>query len=132
MTRPDPLDYPPDTPDWLREACDAIHEELWTFQWAYPNWEENRGEVSIDTEQPDWLWLRLDVWVPDNDTPEDSEIKQLVFTQEVRPLFLVTSAREQIRSLIHNHLTHEADEQMFFGPDREMTFDPHARERAHA
>lgn len=127
------LDFPNDTPEWLRKASDAIAEELEWFTWEYPGGGDTRGEVCIDTsagdgdyEQP--RWLRLDVWVADNDNPDDDRVKPLRVMIDVVPLD-EEDARSQIRSLIHAFLTHEADEQMFFGPEHEMTFDPHAHER---
>jgi hypothetical protein len=130
----DQLDYPSGTPAWLIEACDAINEELRWFTWEYPGGGDNRGEVSIDTTAGDGdeqmpKWLRLDVWVADNEDPDDERVKPLRVLVDVFSL-RQENAREQIRGLIHGFLTHESDEQMFFGPNHEMTFDPHAHERA--
>lgn len=123
------MKYPPHTPPFVIEACDAIEKELDWFQWCYPDGSDNRGEVSIDTETyPAPKWLRLDVWVRDNEDPDDDTIKPLMVHIDVTPIWR-QAADEQIRSVIHAFLTHEADEQMFFGQNREMRFDPHANEK---
>lgn len=96
---------------------DEIDAELQTFQWAYPNRGENRGEVWVDRERNE---LVLEVWVLDNDNPDSDEVRPLI----VRiPISEDEEPRSQIRKLIHGYLCHEADEQMWFGDDR--PFHPH-------
>jgi hypothetical protein len=97
---------------------DMIDKELETFQWSYGlDRSNNRGEVSVDREQN---LLRLEVWVADNDDPDDDTVKPLIVTIPINPLY---DPREQIRDLIHLYLCHEADEQIWFGNDR--PFYPH-------
>jgi hypothetical protein len=93
-------------------VMDAIERELDIFQWSYGlNRADNRGEMSVDR---DAKLLRLEVWVADNDTPDDPEIKPLIVTIPVTH----GEARGQIRNLIHFYLCHEADEQIWFGNER--------------
>jgi hypothetical protein len=102
--------------DWI---MDLIDKELETFQWSYGlNRADNRGEVSVDREGER---LRLEVWVADNETPDNDEAKPLIVTLPISPYI---DPREQIQNLIHGYLCHEADEQMWFGDDR--PFYPHA------
>jgi hypothetical protein len=92
---------------------DSIDEELQTFQWSYGlDRANNRGEMTVDREEQ---LLRLEVWVADNDTPDDPEIKPLIVTV---PVSITLPPREQIRNLIHLYLCHEADEQIWFGNER--------------
>lgn len=95
-----------------------------TFEWTYGGG-ENRGEVHYD---PEVGTLVLEVWVHDNDDPDDERVKPLLVSQAICPDYEVRSlddARDAIRALIHGFLTHEADEQMLF--DGVRTYDPHAR-----
>lgn len=85
--------------DRLDEACD-------TFQWGPA--EALKGEVHLDREAN---MLRLDVYVLDTDEEDPEETKGLTFSREVDPYI---EPREQIRALIHWHLVHEADEQMWW------------------
>lgn len=100
----------------IAEAMAAIEDELEMFQWAYPDRGENRGELEVDRDE---RRLVLVVWVRDNETPDDEAVKPLHVSQAITD----QPARDQIRSLIHNYLTHEADEQMWFGDVR--VFYPH-------
>ena len=102
--------------DTIKEAMMAIDEELETFQWAYPDRSENRGEVEVDFENQR---LILRIWVRDNEDLEDETVQELVGSQDITYI----DAQEQIRSIIHNFLCHEADEQMWFGEVR--VFYPH-------
>lgn len=104
--------------DDYEQVMDAIEAELYTFQWAYPDRGNNRGEIHVDREK---RRLRLQVWVADNDDPDDDTPKPLDVSLDIA---LGESARQQIRGLIHAYLTHEADEQMWFGNER--PFYPHA------
>jgi hypothetical protein len=97
-------------------AMDAIESELETFQWAYPDRSENRGEIEVDRDDKQ---LNLIVWCRDNEDPDNEEVKPLRVTKPVTS----QDARIQIRSIIHDYLCHEADEQMWFGEDR--PFYPH-------
>jgi hypothetical protein len=97
---------------------DAIDRELETFQWSYGlDRSDNRGEVYVDRDAKQ---LILEVWVADNDTPDDDTVKPLIVTV---PIEAYIEPREQIRHLIHMYLCHEADEQIWFGEDR--PFYPH-------
>ncbi len=102
--------------DTITEAIDAIDLVLNTFQWAYPDRGNNRGEFHVDR---DAQRLVLIVWVQDNETPDDEEAKPLNVSQPVTH----EDAEDQIRSIIHNYLCHEADEQMWF--DGVRVFYPH-------
>jgi hypothetical protein len=104
--------------DSITEAMDAIDEELNWFQWAYPDRGENHGELAVDR---DTERLVLIVWVADNETPEDEEVKPLHVSQAITD----EDAQVQIRSIIHNYLCHEADEQMWFGKEGKRVFYPH-------
>jgi hypothetical protein len=98
---------------YIDRLMDDIEHELDKFQWSYGlNRADNRGEVSVDRGAH---LLRLEVWVADNDTPDDPEVKPLIVTIPIAPYI---SPREQIRNLIHMYLCHEADEQIWFGNDR--------------
>lgn len=100
----------------VAEAMDALESVLDTFQWAYPDRSENRGEVELNRETSE---LILCVWVRDNEDPDDESVKELHATIPVT----TQDAPEQIRALIHDFLCHEADEQMWFGESR--PFYPH-------
>jgi hypothetical protein len=98
---------------------DMIDKELETFQWSFGlDRSNNRGEVSVDRDEH---LLRLEVWVADNDTPDDPTAKPLIVTL---PISTYDDPQEQIRNLIHSYLCHEADEQIWFKDDR--PFYPHA------
>jgi hypothetical protein len=102
--------------DWM---MDLLDKELDTFQWSYGlDRSNNRGEISVDRDEH---LLRLEVWVADNDTPDDQTVKPLIVTL---PISVYDDPREQIRNLIHSYLCHEADEQIWFDNDR--PFYPHA------
>lgn len=98
----------------------TIHEDLEevldTFQWAYPDRTENRGEIAVEGDE-----LVMVVWCRDNDDEEDDYLKPLEVRVTIRE---GESAEDQIRSMIHQYLCHEADEQMWFGDAR--PFHPHA------
>jgi hypothetical protein len=97
----------------IEEMMDALERELDTFQWSYGlNRADNRGEVSVDR---DTQRLRLEVWVADNDTPDDDTAKPLDVSIDISAYH---DPREQIRNLIHLYLCHEADEQIWFGNER--------------
>lgn len=108
----------------MERTFEQIDAALWNFQWAYPDRGQNRGEVSLDREKAK---LCLRVWVMDNDDPEAEEAQPLDVSQDV---FAGENAKEQIRSLIHGYLCHEADEQMWF--DGERPFYPHDQHLAAA
>lgn len=93
-----------------------IEEELKTFQWAYPDRGDNRGEVQVNHEEQK---LVLIVWCRDNDDPDSDEIKPLIVTMPITD----DDPQDQIRAIIHGYLCHEADEQMWFGEER--PFYPH-------
>ena len=100
------------------QIMDAIEAELYTFQWAHPDrGEANRGEVHVDRED---RRLHLVVWCQDNEGDGDGDLMPLDVTCDV---VLDEDPRQQIRSLVHGYLTHEADEQMWF--DGERPFYPH-------
>jgi hypothetical protein len=103
--------------DIITLSMDLITIELNTFQWAYPDRGENRGELYVDYDERK---LVLVVWCRDNDDPDDEAIKPLNVTKDVTD----EEPRHQIRSIIHDYLCHEADEQMWFDNDR--PFYPHA------
>ena len=96
---------------------DEFEAALETFQWAYPNREQNRGEVYVEDDD-----LILIVWCQNTDTPEDEKIYPLRVSI---PIDEYTPARNQIRNIIHMYLTHEADEQMWFGDPPTRVFYPH-------
>jgi hypothetical protein len=103
----------------LERTIHMIEQELDTFQWSFGlDRSNNRGEVSVDRDEN---LLRLEVWVADNDTPDDPEVKPLIVTL---PINAYNEPRDQIRNLIHSYLCHEADEQIWFGNER--PFYPHA------
>lgn len=102
--------------DSVQEAMNVIESELDKFQWAYPDRSENRGELEVECESET---LVLIVWVRDNEDPVDETVKPLHVSQPIT----TEDAQDQIRSIIHNYLTHEADEQMWFGEVR--VFYPH-------
>jgi hypothetical protein len=96
---------------------DDMDKALWDFQWAYPDRGNNRGEIHVDRETNQ---LVLVVFTQDNEDP-DNEMAQPL---DVRIDFNTYESPEaQIRDLIHGYLTHEADEQMWFGNER--PFYPH-------
>lgn len=101
----------------IEEMMDDLEYLLKDFQWAYPNREYNRGEITVDRENHK---LILVVWTQDNENPEQEEIGPL---DVVTDITLNEDAEQQIRGLIHWYLCHEADEQMWFGNDR--IFYPH-------
>lgn len=101
----------------IEDMMDALDEVLDKFQWAYPDRSQNRGEVEVDRDAED---LVLAVYVPDNDTPDNEHVKELLVSI---PISLHQPPEDQIRDLIHMYLCHESDEQMWFGEER--TFYPH-------
>jgi hypothetical protein len=103
---------------WRQAKLDALEWEVDNFQWGYGNWV--RGEVSLNREE---MKLELVVFCEDNDNldqdgntlpsslGEDGFPVPLIVTHGVR---LGMDPKQQIRELIHWHLCHEADEQMWF------------------
>lgn len=96
----------------MHYTIEEIESVLDTFQWSFPDRTQNRGEVYIDHDKDE---LVLSVYALDSDNPEDEFVKELLVTV---PLSRQQSPEDQIRNLIHLHLCHEADEQMWFGEDR--------------
>lgn len=102
----------------LADACREIAGVLWDFEWVrYPGDPNGPiGEIRLAFEEGDDVIvgapnLKLDVWCPDSESGVD--IPLAVFRRvDYR------DAQSQIRQVIHDHLTHEADEQMWFGADR--------------
>jgi len=90
----------------LAEMHDELDKVAGGFQWGDAN--ATLGEVYLDREAN---MLRLDVYVIDTDEPDTDESKGLTFSREVDPY---KDPHQQIRELIHWHLAHEADEQMWF------------------
>jgi hypothetical protein len=101
----------------MTEMFDQLDEVLDTFQWAYPDRGNNRGEIHVDREA---CRLVLVVWTQDNEDPDNEATQPLNVSVDVDPS---EDPRDQIRELIHSYLTHEADEQMWF--DQERIFFPH-------
>lgn len=97
-----------------------MEAELDTFQWALPDRSENRGEITLDENT-----LRLVVWCMDNDPddPTDPDSEYLKPLDVAMPWDPYMDPRDQIRRIVHGYLTHEADEQMWFGDER--PFYPH-------
>jgi len=85
---------------------DRLDKVAGGFQWGSAD--ATLGEVYVDREAN---MLRLDVYVIDTDEPDEEERKGLTFSREVDPY---KDPHQQIRELIHWHLCHEADEQMWF------------------
>lgn len=106
--------------DMYNDVMDAIDQELQSFQWSCgADRGNNRGEIDVDRDN---RRLHLRVWCADNeDDDPDAEWKPLDVWCDIA---LDEAPREQIRSLIHYHLCHEADEQIWFGGER--PFHPHA------
>lgn len=92
-------------------------EILWNFHWGRDRGEPN-GEIDLAVVDG-VLNLRLQVWVHDNDS-DDPTIKPLEVLMAVHS----GSPEQQVRSIIHTFLCHEADEQMWFGNER--PYHPHA------
>jgi len=91
----------------LEQMHDALEKISDGFQWGQGD--NALGEVRLDREAN---MLRLDVYVIDTDEPDDDiDRKGLTFSREVDPYL---DPYQQIRELIHWHLAHEADEQMWF------------------
>lgn len=104
-------------PDYVQVAR-LFAETMWTFHWG--RWGNDAdGEVGLDVEDGK-LMLKLDVWTVDNDAPSEESIKPITVTTEVDRFRL---PEQQIRSLIHAFLCHEADEKMWF--DSARPFHPH-------
>lgn len=101
----------------MEQIMDSIEIVLETFQWAYPNRGDNRGEIHVDREDRK---LHLTVWTLDNDNPDQEELNPLDVRKDIT---VEENAQDQIRSLIHDYLCHEADEQMWF--DNERPYYPH-------
>lgn len=97
----------------LFAKCVELAEVLWTFEWRESMWDihlNDEGDVRLGFE----------VWVLNNDDPDDETVHPLNVDCNVDPY---QDAHLQIREHIHRWLAHEADEQMFF--DGERTFYPH-------
>ena len=94
---------------------DEIDKVIDTFQWGYGD--AVYGEVRLDRESNT---LRLQVFCMDTEDPDGDEAGLLIASREVTDY---ESPQEQIRNLIHWHLAHESDEQMWFNGER--TFYPH-------
>lgn len=94
-------------------------EVLWSFHWAPGHTDEALGKIGL-TVDDGRLALELEVWVADNDNPADHGLKPLSVITQVDRFRL---PEDQIRSLIHAYLCHEADEQMWFNAAR--PFHPH-------
>lgn len=128
------VDAIPNCPAWMRRCVTALCTELWDFQWSITR-SENLGEIDVDYRD-DSPSLVLSVWAVNNDNPDDGDYA-------LTPLLAVTPidfpprlignpsdielqrwARQEIRRIIHMHLCHEADEQLWFG-DHERPFHPH-------
>lgn len=90
----------------LGTKCYEIHRFLDGFSWHYPNGDD-RGEVILEAD--DEPSLLLTIWVHDNADSDREEVAPLEVRVPVDPYI---AAAEQVRSLIHSFLTHEADEQM--------------------
>jgi hypothetical protein len=118
-TKPEPLIFDQFVDPMLQEWATAVHEYLWTFEWAYPDG-QTRGELEVDTDHGEPRLL-LKVWAPDNDDPDDRTIKELEVTRPIGPY----PPAEQVRRAIHWYLCHEADEQMYSAGVR--IFDPHCK-----
>lgn len=102
---------------YIQRAMDDIEKVLETFQWANGvRRDQNRGEIHVDRDQQK---LVLEVWVADNEDPEDDSVKPLNVSVDID----YHAPWDQIRGIIHQFLCHEADEQMWFGEER--PFHPH-------
>lgn len=102
---------------YIHRVMDDLEKELETFQWAYGvRRDNNRGEIHVDREE---MRLVMEVWVADNEDADSEEVKPLIVSLEITH----HEPRDQIRSLIHQFLCHEADEQIWFGNER--PFHPH-------
>lgn len=90
----------------LEIMYNALDEAVNTFQWGPA--EGLLGDVELDREAN---MLRLVAFVFDTDQDMPDERGSLLVSMEVDPYM---DPRQQIRRLIHFHVTHEADEQMWF------------------
>jgi hypothetical protein len=99
----------------LQLATRRIEAALWNFEWA-----GHDPAFHLEQQANGGVRLSMRIWVADTDDDEESEFKPLNVSQDVVD---DESAEEQIRSLIHGYLTHEADEQLFFRGQR--PFYPH-------
>jgi hypothetical protein len=90
----------------LAQKYEALDKAIDGFQWG--RGDTLLGEVYLDRDA-NMLRLEVFVWDTDKDMPE--EMDRLLVSIEVDPY---KDARQQIRELIHFHITHEADEQMSF------------------
>jgi len=90
----------------LEDMYNRLDEVTAGFQWGQAS--GTLGEVYLDR---DANMLRLDVYVYDTDEEAPDEQKGLVVSMEVDPWM---EPHEQVRRLIHFHICHEADEQMWF------------------
>ena len=105
----------------LAEMYDDLDTVIDTFEWGPRDGINGPiGDVSVDREASK---LHLEVWVHNTDEPENEELQPLHATIDVDPYM---PPEQQIRALIHWYLCHEADEQMWFGPER--PFYPHDEE----
>lgn len=100
----------------MTDIYDELDKVLDTFQWAYPDRGQLRGDIEVDRAAHR---LVLTVFVQDSDNfdPQDEHHEQL---EALTVSAAVTKAhpQDQIRELIHWFLCHEADEQMWFGNER--------------
>jgi hypothetical protein len=104
----------PDDLDMVR----SFAEVLWTFHWGRDGGDAEGLVELVVLPGTDRLGLRLEVWVIDNDDPSPRAVPSHTFTPVHRG-----DVAEQVRRLVHAHLVHEADEQLWFGDDR--PFHPH-------
>ena len=104
------------SPDDIQLAR-VFAETLWNFHWGRDG-DEPTGRIELAVEDGT-LCLELETWVADSDGNSDA-VKPLTVTVPVDAFRL---PEEQIRALVHAHLCHEADEQLWFGDSR--PFHPH-------
>jgi len=104
----------------MEEMYDRLDAELDTFQWGFGD--TVLGEMVVDREAGN---LVMTVYCSNTDTPDDPNVVPLKVTVSVNQF---QDPKEQIRAVIHYHLCHEADEQMWF--DNERTFYPHEHANA--
>jgi hypothetical protein len=110
----------------IKTAVRELAKELWTFRWIdVDSPDDNRGEVEVYAEGGK-ARLELAVWVHDTEHPEVREVSILRVNADVT----TAPAQEQIRSLIHWYLCHEADECLSF--DDVIPFWPHEHEVTNA
>jgi hypothetical protein len=100
---------------YIEEWLTRLDDVLWTFQWSLDR-ANNFGEVSLDRETQR---LVLHTNPLDSDDPEGDALSLILS----RDIDFNVSPEQNIRDLIHFHLCHEADEQMWFNNER--PFYPH-------